>query len=77
MKGSDENSDNSYCESLIHVDFVSEFVHSCVAPRFPLNGIKKYLTRSTEYKNIQASLLNVCRSHKNDSLMMLMKPESL
>ena len=33
------------CESLIHVDFLSFFVFHVWQPRFPLNGIKKYLNR--------------------------------
>ena len=32
------------CDSFIHVDFISLFVSHACHPRFPLNGIKKYLT---------------------------------
>ena len=37
----------SYCESLIHVDFIPLFVINVWHPHFPLNGIKKYLTNHT------------------------------
>ena len=39
------------CKSLVHVDFIPLFVIHVWHPRYPLNGIKKYLISLWGYIN--------------------------